>query len=150
VPVAEEPARPLDRVDRAEDAAQQLTRGRGALERDEVLVELVEVLVALDEELVDDLIHAIHRRTSMHPCRSARFLRTPSSSLPAPGLWDVGVKTPRAGPPVADPPVAARLVRRGTGTPGRAGPRRWSRAPRPRCPSASWWRCCRPRQRRYR
>src|SRR5690606_33240354 len=56
----QEAARALDRVDDPEDAREQLTGPRRALERHEVRVELIEVLVALDQELPDDLVHAIH------------------------------------------------------------------------------------------
>ncbi len=56
----EEPARALDRVDRPEHAAQQLARAGGALERDQVRVELVEVLVTLHQELVDDVVQILH------------------------------------------------------------------------------------------
>ena len=56
----EEAARALDRVDRAEHAAQQPAVARRALERDEVAVELVEVLVTLDEELADDVVDVLH------------------------------------------------------------------------------------------
>jgi hypothetical protein len=56
----EETAGSLDGVDRAEDAAQQLARARLVLERDEVLDELVEVLVALNQKLTDDLIRTTH------------------------------------------------------------------------------------------
>ena len=56
----EEPAGPLDGVDRAEDAREQLTRPRGALQRDQVLVQLVQVLVALDQELPNDVVNVVH------------------------------------------------------------------------------------------
>ena len=56
----QEAARALDGVDRAEDAAEQLARAGCALEGDEVAVQLVQVLVALHEELLDDVVHALH------------------------------------------------------------------------------------------
>jgi hypothetical protein len=49
----------LDRVDGAEDAREQLGVARRLLEVDEVAVELVEVLVALHEELLDDLVQRL-------------------------------------------------------------------------------------------
>ena len=58
--VGQEAAGALDRVDRAEHAAEQVPAGGVLLERDQVVVQLVEVLVALDEELLDDLVHLVH------------------------------------------------------------------------------------------
>jgi hypothetical protein len=57
----EEAAGALDRVDRAEDAGEQVARPGVLLERDEVGVERVEVLVALHEKLLDDLVHLVHQ-----------------------------------------------------------------------------------------
>ncbi|OIQ82959.1 hypothetical protein GALL_352550 [mine drainage metagenome] len=63
----EEPAGALDRVDRAEHAAQQLPRTRGSFERDKISVQLVEVLVALDQELADDVVQIFHS-SLLFPC----------------------------------------------------------------------------------
>ncbi len=52
----EEARRSLDRVDRPEDPRQGLDIRGILLERDEVTIELVEVLVAFDEELVDQVV----------------------------------------------------------------------------------------------
>ncbi len=60
----QETAGSLDRVNRAEDARQQLPRLRLLLESHEVAVELVQVLVALHEELLDDLVHPVHHCSS--------------------------------------------------------------------------------------
>ena len=60
-PVRQEAAGALDGVDGAEDAPEQVAAVRRLLEGDEVLVELVEVLVALDQELLDDLVHVVQR-----------------------------------------------------------------------------------------
>ncbi len=56
---AEEPAGPLDRVHRAEDPRQDLGGAGVALEREEVAVQPVEALHALDQELRDDLVHLV-------------------------------------------------------------------------------------------
>ena len=53
----QEAAGALDGVDRAEDAGEELALTRALLQVDQVAVELVEVLVALHEELLDDLVH---------------------------------------------------------------------------------------------
>jgi hypothetical protein len=58
---AEEAARALDGVDGAEHAGQQVTGLGRPFELHEVPVHLVEVLVALHEELLDDLVHAVRR-----------------------------------------------------------------------------------------
>ena len=64
----EEPGGALDRVDRAEHTRQHLEVTRSPLQGHEVAVQLIQVLVALDEELVDDFAHLV-----VHPS-------------PAPGL----------------------------------------------------------------
>ncbi len=56
----EESAGALDGVHRAEDARQQLAGPGFALERDQVPVQLVQILVTLDEELGDDVVHDLH------------------------------------------------------------------------------------------
>jgi hypothetical protein len=56
---AQEPCGSLDGVDRAEDARQHLRRAGIPLELDELVVEPVEVLIALQEELLDDLIDLV-------------------------------------------------------------------------------------------
>jgi hypothetical protein len=53
---SEETGCALDRVDAAEDTRQRVGVV-GLLERNERLLELIEVLVALDDELADDLVH---------------------------------------------------------------------------------------------
>ena len=60
----QETAGSLDGVDRAEDAAQYVARAGLALERDKVLIKLIEVLVALDQELTDDLLRTCLLYTS--------------------------------------------------------------------------------------
>jgi hypothetical protein len=97
-----EAARALDRVDRAEDAAQQLSRAGLALERDQVAVELVQVLVALHEELLDDLVDLIHR-----------------GCLPSFVPFDEAYRPPAEGPErrisAAGPVVWSGALRRGVG-----------------------------------
>src|SRR3712207_2791956 len=56
----QEAAGALDRVDRPEDAGQPLPRVRVLLQGDQVGVELVEVLVALHQELFDDVVQTVH------------------------------------------------------------------------------------------
>jgi hypothetical protein len=56
----QETAGALDGVDGAEDAAEQLARAGRPFERDKVLVKLIGILVAFNQELTDDLIHAFH------------------------------------------------------------------------------------------
>ena len=56
---AQEACGPLDRVDGSEDAREHLGRARISLELEELVVEPVEVLVALQEELLDDLIDLV-------------------------------------------------------------------------------------------
>src|SRR5205807_6433991 len=77
----EEAARPLDRVNRAEHARQQLVRVGFLLERDQVTVEAVQVLVALHEELLDDLVNAVHSRPhfvmpELRACTEVRCARS--------------------------------------------------------------------------
>jgi hypothetical protein len=67
----QEAARALDRVDRPEDAGQELPGVRVLLEGQEIPVELVEVLVRLDQELGDDLVHRFHRRLTPHAGRTS-------------------------------------------------------------------------------
>jgi len=55
----EEATRALDRVDRPEHAGEQRARVGLLLQRDEVAVELVQILVTLHEELLDDLVHSL-------------------------------------------------------------------------------------------
>lgn len=52
---AEEAARPLDRVDRPEDAAQEREVVRPLLERQHLLLQPRQVLIALDEKLPDEI-----------------------------------------------------------------------------------------------
>ncbi len=56
---AQEASGPLNGVDGPEDAPEQLTRRGVLLERHEIPVQLVEVLGALNEELLDYLVHFI-------------------------------------------------------------------------------------------
>ena len=56
----EEAAGALDGVDRPEDAGQPLAGVGLLLEGDQVGVQLVEVLVALDQELLDDVVQTVH------------------------------------------------------------------------------------------
>ena len=60
----EEAARALDGVDRPEDAGQQLAGAGVLLQGEQVAVELVEVLVALHEELGHDLVDRFHADSS--------------------------------------------------------------------------------------
>ena len=55
-----EAAGPLDRVHRAKDAGQPLRIVRVLLERNQILVELIEILLALDKELLHELFVAAH------------------------------------------------------------------------------------------
>lgn len=57
---SEEARRAFDRVNRAKDAGQTFFVVRIFFEVHQISIELVEVLVALDEELLDDLIHIAH------------------------------------------------------------------------------------------
>jgi hypothetical protein len=59
MPEPEEAARPLDRVHRAEDRCEHLPGARIPLQREEVAVQPVEALQALDQELRDDLVHLV-------------------------------------------------------------------------------------------
>ena len=59
----EESGRPLDRVDGAEDARQPLGVAGILLQRDEVPVELVEILGRLDEELPHVFFVVVHAPT---------------------------------------------------------------------------------------
>ncbi len=56
----EESAGPLDGVDGAEHMGQQLSRVGRLLKGNKIVVQLVEVLIALDQKLTDDLVHALH------------------------------------------------------------------------------------------
>jgi PAS domain S-box-containing protein len=72
----EEAAVALDRVDGAKHAGQPLRVGRIGLQREEVLVELIEVFARLDQELGDELAVVGHRsrgekRTSRSGSRSS-------------------------------------------------------------------------------
>jgi len=78
----EEPAGALDGVDGAEDRGDERTRRRVLLERHEVAVEVVEVLVALDEELLADVVQALGEdgRRLGHPRPRKRLWRPGSDS----------------------------------------------------------------------
>ncbi len=54
---AEEPAGALDRVHHTEDAREGLLGGGVLFQREEIAVEAIERLVALDQEFLDDLVH---------------------------------------------------------------------------------------------
>jgi hypothetical protein len=56
----QEPTGPLDGMDRSEDARQQLAGLRLLLQRHQIPVELIQVLVALHEKFLDDLVHPLH------------------------------------------------------------------------------------------
>ncbi len=56
----EEATGALDRVNRAEDALEQRVGVGFLLKRDQVTIELIEVLVALHEELAHDLVELVH------------------------------------------------------------------------------------------
>jgi hypothetical protein len=80
---AEEAGRALDRVDRPEDPGDHVLV-RVLLEFDQALIELIEVLVALGDELVHDLVQLVVRHHSPPPSGvrrgaapvAARMLRT--------------------------------------------------------------------------
>ena len=55
--IAEEAAAALERMDRAEDAGEGLLRAGILLEYNQVAIEAIQVLIALDQEFFDDLIH---------------------------------------------------------------------------------------------
>jgi hypothetical protein len=99
----QEAAGALDRVDRAEDARDQIAGARVLLQRDEVPVDLVQVLMALHEELADDLTKVFHglppARRSKTPHRPAR--RSPETTRTA-TLRRSGV-APGPAVPVAEP-----------------------------------------------
>ena len=57
---AEKAARPLHRMDGAEDRGDDLTVAGVLLEQQELLVEPVEVLVALDQELLHQAVKVAH------------------------------------------------------------------------------------------
>ena len=126
---AEKPARAFDGVDRPEDRRQRLPVARILLERYQVPVKAVEVLVALDEELGDNLVeldaHDADREADMERCTS------PTVGSPGRFLIRTGTKMSPRGP----------MVRR-VPTPGPAGfgrgvvirqgalvPDGWERAP---------------------
>src|SRR5665647_2374275 len=56
----------------------EFARAGTPLERDKVLVELIEVLVALHQELTDDLIHASHTKSLPYPTIPTHTHRKPS------------------------------------------------------------------------
>src|SRR5438128_721743 len=56
----QESARSFDRVNRAKDTAENWLRVRVWLELDQVKIELIEILVALNEKLSDDILKIIH------------------------------------------------------------------------------------------
>src|SRR5687768_3859979 len=56
----QEPARALDGVNGSEDARQHLPGSGVLLEGDEIPVQLVQVLMALYQELLDDLAQFLH------------------------------------------------------------------------------------------
>ena len=68
---AEEPTRALDRVHHTEDALDGLLGGGVLLEGEQVLVEAIERLVALDQELLDDVVHIVAHQW-FSPCDAAR------------------------------------------------------------------------------
>ena len=76
---AEEPARPLDRVNGAEDARQPLRIARVLLEGDEVLIELVEILGRLDEELPHVFFVVVHESNA--PGGDRRHARPRSDTI---------------------------------------------------------------------
>jgi hypothetical protein len=57
---SKEAAGSLDRVHRAEDAGQPPRIARMLLERDEILIELIEILRALDKEFLHKLFVTAH------------------------------------------------------------------------------------------
>ena len=61
---AEEAAVALDRVHRAKNARQSLGIVGAFLERDQVAVELIEVLARFDEKLLDEFAVVVHPRRS--------------------------------------------------------------------------------------
>src|SRR5690606_7131722 len=63
----QETAGPLDGMNRTEDARQQLLVVGPALERHEFLIETGEVLRALDQEIVDNLLLLVHRAPPRRP-----------------------------------------------------------------------------------
>src|SRR6476660_9614155 len=65
---AQEPAGALDRVHGAEDAREHVTGVGVSVQCEEVAVQPVEALVALDEELRNDLVHLARHVRSPLPC----------------------------------------------------------------------------------
>jgi hypothetical protein len=74
----EESTRPLDRVDGAENAGEEFDGGGFLFEGDQVRVEAVQHLVALHEELLDDVVHPFHERPpflpGLGPTRAGRVI----------------------------------------------------------------------------
>ena len=70
---AEEAAVALDRVHRAKNARQPLGVVGAFLQRDQVAVELIEVLARFDEKLLDEFAVVVHPRRSWRwriPCQA--------------------------------------------------------------------------------
>ena len=68
---AEKAAGALDGVDAAKDGGEQLTVAGMLFQRHEVPVESVEPLVALDQELSDDVVHVAHAASGTGTLRMA-------------------------------------------------------------------------------
>src|SRR5262249_15355051 len=69
---AEEPGRPLDRVQGAEHPGEGFPLGGLPLQGDEVEVELREALVGLDEEFADDVVSGSSPMLAQQPGSTAR------------------------------------------------------------------------------
>ena len=73
---AKEAAIALDRVHRAKDTRQPLGIIGAFLQRDQVAVELIEVLARFDEKLLDEFAVVVHPRPSWRwraPCRAGAW-----------------------------------------------------------------------------
>src|SRR5205085_3943387 len=80
---AEEAARALDGVDGAEDAVEQFPVARGRLQGHQVAVELLEVLAALEQELLDQVL-VVHGRAplSRSPAPAGSSAAAPARRAP--------------------------------------------------------------------
>ena len=91
----EEAAGALDGVDRAEDRGEEGARARVLLELDQCAVELVEVLVALDQELLGDLVEPVGEDRGVRHCGWTSLPSMPPApscrgSAPVPSAVRVG------------------------------------------------------------
>src|SRR3569623_3708249 len=148
--VTEEAAGPLDGVIGPTDARDRFARAWVLLQRDEVAVQPIEIFIALDQELFDDLFVLVIGRHSGPP---------PFVTAAAPGTRAARTGSPPA--PAPTPSESARRRRSPSGPPRRRWRARYPRRrqycgcyrrcpapPRPRCARSRWWWRAAPRWRR--